>query len=310
MCFAFRRIRLLTFAARIARRCPVATSSRAMPSPPAKLAAKRIALAAAMLLLAGSAANARDLRVCADPNNLPFSNDRGEGFENRLAELIARDLNARLTYVWQAQRRGFLRETLKAGRCDLVPGIMAEVEMLRTTVPYYRSTYAFVTRAGETEIASLDDPALRRLRVGVQLIGDDGSNTPPAHSLSRRGIVDNVRGYMIYGDYAEPNPPARIIEAVALGEIDVAIAWGPLAGYFAPRQKTPLVLTPVTPQADGPRLPMVFDIALGVRKEDAPFRDELNGLINRHRAEIDTLLASYGVPRLDAVSVQQAGRLP
>jgi mxaJ protein len=263
-----------------------------------------------LAFLLQASANARELRVCADPNNLPFSNSRGEGFENKLAELIAHDLGAGLTYVWQAQRRGFIRETLKAGRCDLVPGIMAGLEVLRTTAPYYRSSYVFVTRTGEQRIASFDDPVLRTLRVGVQLIGDDGSNTPPAHALSKRGIIQNVRGYMIYGDYAEANPPARIVEAVAAGEIDVAIVWGPLAGHFAPRQKVALTLTLVAPQTDGPRLPMVFDIAMGVRREDGDFRDELNGVLNRRRAEIDALLASYGVPRLDHPAVQQAGRLP
>jgi mxaJ protein len=263
-----------------------------------------------MCALSSAHANARDLRVCADPSNLPFSNERGEGFENKLAELIAADLGARLTYVWQAQRRGFIRETLKAERCDLIAGTMFGMEMLRTTAPYYRSTYVFVTRAGDQRIASLDDPALRTLRVGVQLIGDDGSNTPPAHALTRRGIIGNVRGYMVYGDYAEANPPARIVEAVARGEIDVAIAWGPLAGYFAPRQKTALSLTPVTPQIDGARLPMVFDISMGVRREERDFRDELNGVLNRHRAAIDALLARYGVPRLDAPEPRQAGRLP
>jgi mxaJ protein len=246
-----------------------------------------------------SNADARELRVCADPNNLPFSNERGEGFENKLAELIAKDLGAELTYVWQAQRRGFIRETLKAGRCDLVPGTMAGMEMLRTTIPYYRSSYVFVTRTSEPRIPSLDAPALRSLRVGVQLVGDDGMNTPPAHALARRGIIGNVRGFMVQGDYAQPNPPARIVEAVAAAEIDVAIVWGPLAGYFAPRQTVGLSVTPVIPVVDGPRLPMAFDIAIGVRREDRAFRNELNEVIRSHRAEIDALLAAYGVPRLD-----------
>jgi mxaJ protein len=266
-------------------------------------------LVAAVFVLA-QRAEARELRVCADPNNLPFSNKRGEGFENKLAVLIAQDLNAKLSYVWQAQRRGFIRETINAGRCDLVPGIISGMEMLRTTAPYYRSTYVFVTRQGEPQIASLDDPALRRLRIGVQLIGDDGSNTPPAHALTHRGIVHNVRGYMLYGDYAEPNPPAKIIEAVASGEIDVAIAWGPLAGYFAPRQNVALTIAPVMPQADGPRRPMVFDIALGVRKEDKWFRDELNRVLNHRRTEIDSLLRAYNVPRIAAVGAPTIARAP
>jgi mxaJ protein len=269
----------------------------------------RILAVVAVTLLAAGAGQARELRVCADPNNLPFSNERGEGFENKLAELIAGELQAKLTYLWRAQRRGFLRETIKAGLCDMVPGIMAGMETLRTTTPYYRSTYVFVRRTGEAQIASLDDPALLNLRIGVQLIGDDGSNTPPAHALSKRGIIGNVRGYMIYGDYAEPNPPARIIEAVASGQIDVAIAWGPMAGYFATREPVPLAITPVSPEADGPRLPMVFDIAVGVDRENRALRDEINAVLNRRRADVDALLASYGVPRVDTPR-QQAGTTP
>jgi mxaJ protein len=252
----------------------------------------------ALLICAGTA-DAREFRVCADPNNLPFSNAQGEGFENKIVEIVARELDATVTYTWWAQRRGFIRNTLKAGLCDVVPGTVAGMEMMRTTRPYYRSTYVFVTRADASAIASFDDPALRMLKVGVQLVGDDGWNTPPAHSLSRRGIVDNVRGYTLYGDYRQPSPPSRIVRAVAEGEIDAAVVWGPLAGYFAPRQPVALRIEPVMPQADGPRLPMVFDISMGVRKEDTALRQEIDSAIARRRADIDAVLAGFGVPRLD-----------
>src|SRR4051794_16790009 len=194
---------------------------------------------------AGAGASARELRVCADPNNLPFSNQRGEGFENEIVDIVARELNATVSYVWWAQRRGFIRNTLKAGLCDLVPGTPANLEMLRTTTPYYRSSYVFVTRKDGPDIASFNDPRLRDLRIGVQLIGDDGANSPPVQALGRRGIVGHLIGYPVYGDYSVPNPPARIVEAVARGDIDVAVVWGPLAGYFAARQAVPLELTPV-----------------------------------------------------------------
>ena len=135
------------------------------------------------------------VRVCSDPNNLPFSNGGGEGFENRLADLIARDAGTRVVYTWWAQRRGFLRNTLNAGLCDLVIGYPSGGETVKTTTPYYRSTYVFVTRRSRhLTIRSFDDPMLRRLKVGVQLVGDDGANTPPAHSLSRRGVIANVVG--------------------------------------------------------------------------------------------------------------------
>jgi mxaJ protein len=262
-----------------------------------------------MLMAAGPpvrspAAAPRLLRVCADPNNLPFSNARGEGFENRLAELVARDLGARVQYTWWAQRRGYIRNTLKAGRCDVLMGVPTGLGPVLLTRPYYRSTYAFVTRRSLPRIASLDDPRLHQLRVGVQLIGDDFANTPPAAALTHRGIVRNVRGYTVYGDYREASPPSRIVRAVSDGEIDVAIVWGPLAGYFARRSPVPLRVVPVTPEIDVPYLPFVFDIGMGVRREDAALRDTLDGVIRRRRREIDRLLADYGVPRADTPAVE------
>ncbi len=239
------------------------------------------------------------LRVCADPNNLPFSNNRGEGFENKIAEMAASDLGWRLEYTWWAQRRGFFRNTLKAGSCDVVIGVPSGFEMALTTIPYYRSSYVFLYRQGQLRIDSLDDPQLRALKLGVQMIGDDFSNTPPAHALSRRNIIQNVKGYTVYGDYAEQNPPARIVDAVARKEIDVAIVWGPLAGYFARRQRVPLKLEFVSPQIDQPFLPFVYDISMGVRRDDQELKDQLEKVIQKHRGDIDRLLNEYGVPRVD-----------
>lgn len=263
--------------------------------------------ALALALLAAPVANARELRVCADPNNLPFSNKAGEGFENRIAAIVAKDLGATLTTTWWAQRRGFLRNTLNAGLCDVVPGLPVGTEAARPTTPLYRSGYAFVQRQDAEPISSLDDPRLKTLRVGVQMVGDDGYNTPPAHALSRRGIVANVRGYPVYGDYREANPPARIVEAVASGEIDTAIVWGPLAGYAAARQTPPLRVTLVNPPFDGARLPLAYDIAFAVRRDDdgGAFAREIGGALRRHRPEIDAILAEYGVPRLDTQAVAE-----
>jgi mxaJ protein len=250
-------------------------------------------------LLSGTGAEARELRVCADPNNLPFSNRSEEGFENRIVGIVANELRAEVRYTWWPQRRGFIRSTLAAGLCDLVPGVPFGFELVRTTQPYYRSTYVFLTRPDGPEVTSLDDPVLHEVLVGVQLAGDDGANTPPAHALARRGIVRNIRGYHLYGDYAEPHPPARIVAALARREIDVAVAWGPMAGYFADRDG--LRVTPVTPRADGPRLPMVFDIAMGVRREDETLRREVAAALRRRKPEIDAVLAAYHVLRLDGV---------
>ena len=245
------------------------------------------------------AAPARTLRVCADPNNLPFSNERREGLENRLAELVAADLGARVEYTWWAQRRGFIRNTLAADLCDVVMGIPGSFELALATRPYYRSTYVFVYRRNAgIALRSFDDPALRSLRIGVQMVGDDYSNTPPAHALANRGIIDNVRGYMVYGDYRDESPAARIIEAVAAGEIDVAVTWGPLAGYFASRQAVPLEIAPVAPQIDLPFLPFVFDIALGVKHGNDSLRAELDDVLVRRREDIGRLLDEFAVPRV------------
>ena len=237
------------------------------------------------------------LRVCADPNNLPFSNSARAGFENAIAELVGRELRRPVQYEWWAQRRGFVRNTLNAGTCDLVVGTAAGMEMLATTRPYYRSTYVFVSRRDRhLAIRSFDDPALRRLKVGVQLIGDDAANTPPAHALANRGIIRNVTGFTVYGDYRQPNPPARIIDAVANGTVDVAVVWGPLAGYFAKRSRVALDIVPVSPRVDLPYLPMVFDIAMGVRRADTTLRARLDEVIVRRRPAIDSILKSFGVP--------------
>jgi quinoprotein dehydrogenase-associated probable ABC transporter substrate-binding protein len=239
------------------------------------------------------------LRVCADPNNLPFSNERGEGFENKLAEMLAADLHERLEYTWWAQRRGFFRNTLKAGVCDVVLGVPSSFELAATTAPYYRSTYVFVYRKDRgLHVRSFDDAVLHDVKVGVQLVGDDGADTPPVHALSARGVINNVRGYTLYGDYKEPNPPARIVEAVAKGEVDVAVAWGPLAGYFAPRQRVPLEVVPVSPQFDLPFLPFVYDISMGVRRGDEDLRQQLEGFLERRHDEIERILDEYGVPRV------------
>ena len=260
-------------------------------------------LAPSILLLAATphTPKPKNLRVCADPNNLPYSNSAHQGFEDKLAQLVARDLGQKVDYYYWAQRRGFIRNTLNAGKCDVIMGTAAGLEMVLTTKPYYRSTYTFVSKSSAPDIHSLDDPRLHTVKVGVQLIGDDFNNTPPAAGLTRRGIVRNVHGYTVYGDYREANPPSRIVRAVANGEVDVALVWGPLAGYFAKHSAVPLRVTPISPSADGP-VPYTFAIAMGVRKRDKAFRDTLDQVIVRRRAEIDRLLAEYGVPRVDATT--------
>ena len=256
---------------------------------------KTIVLACALLIMSSCReTRAAALRVCADPDNLPYSNDHRVGFENRIAQLVADEMEARVEYVWWPQRRGFLRNTLNAERCDVVIGLPAAVDMALTTRPYYRSSYAFVSRADRhLDVEAFDDERLRELRIGVQLIGDDGANSPPAHALSRRGIVKNVVGFPVYDD------PARIVHAVAEGTIDIAVVWGPLAGYAGSREPVPIAVVPVKPQFDPPALPLAFDISMAVRPGDSALRQQLDSIIERRGADLANILAEYHVPRVD-----------
>ena len=236
-------------------------------------------------------------RVCSDPQNMPFSNDRLEGFENRIAALLAKDFGATPSYIWWGQRRGFIRNTMNAtleeGRCDVVIGVPAEYDLVRTTKPYYRSTYVFVyPKSKGWTIASLDDPRLKTLRVGVHLLGDDYTNPPPVHELSKRGVVDNVVGFNTF--YSETNPPSAIIDAVAAGSIDVAIVWGPVAGYYAKRQRIPLQLTPI-PSRKGD-LPFTFAISMGVKKDNKALYARVEQILEKRKHEITQILMDYGVP--------------
>ena len=254
-------------------------------------------IAEAILLGSCSLVQQRKLTACADPNNLPFSNRAGEGFENKLAQMIASDLHARLDYVWWAQRRGYVRNTLNELSCDFWPGIGSNVEMVATSRPYYRSTYVFVTRQRDKLAGlTLDDPRLKHLKVGVQMVGNDQTNTPPAHALASRGIIANVRGYMLYGDYRKPNPPSEIVQAVQRGEVDVALVWGPLAGYFAARSPVALRLEPVTPWFADMEWPMQFDISVGVQKDNQQLLKQIDQVLTRRSGEIRKVLAAYHVP--------------
>lgn len=252
-------------------------------------------------------ADSRALRVCADGNNLPYSNDAQEGFENVLAGLLAEELGRDLEYTWWPQRRGFIRHTLDAGRCDMVMGVPADYERTATTSPYYRSGYVAVTRAADKlDIEHLEDPRLRELRIGIHVVGDDYSNPPPAQILAAQGIRDNVKGYSIYGDYSQPDPTRSLIDAVASGEIDVAFAWGPIAGYFARQQEPPLDITPV--QSASSSLPLAFDMAIGVRHEDKELRQALDRALRSRRQAVRDLLGRYHIPVLDPSSSHDGGQ--
>jgi mxaJ protein len=234
------------------------------------------------------------LRVCSDPNNLPFSNERGEGFENRIAELLARETGSTLQYTWWSQRRSFVKFTLNAGRCDVLIGYPAGSERVATTKPYYTSTYVIVSRPEvKPAVTSLYDPRLAKLRIGAHAAREDF--TPPVHTLAKRGIV-NVRAYSLYGAYGEPNPPARLLDALGKNEIDVALVWGPFAGYFAPHEPVKLDVQPVTPPHDG-AVPFTFGISVAVRKGDTARLDELQRALTAKQKEIDAILRDFHVPQ-------------
>lgn len=262
------------------------------------IAFRSAALLLALAIGSSCADSRRVIRVCADPNNLPFSNDRLEGFENRIAALVGDALGARIEYVWWAQRRGFIRNTLQQGLCEVVMGVPAGLERTPTTAPYYRSSYVFVTRRGSHAPATFDDPYLAGATIGVHLIGDDFANSPPAHALSARGLIHNVRGYSVFGDYRQPNPPAALIAAVADGGVDVAVAWGPLAGYFAKSSRVPLQLTRVQPDAEPP-FPFVFEMSMGVARSNEHLRTELDRVITSRGRELTRILRDFGVPLVE-----------
>lgn len=249
-------------------------------------------LVAVVVVLAAAPAGAdgKSLRVCADPAGLPFSNEKREGFENQIANLIATEMGASVDYTWWAQRRGFFRNTLNAKKCDVVIGVPRGIDMARTTKPYYRSTFAFVTRKDRDlkDLRSIDDPRLETLTIGVPLAGDDGANPAPVHALARRGIV-NLRGFPLYAEIGRTVPAAA--EAVTNGELDVAILWGPVAGSVASK----LVVTPIAEDSDD-GLPFAFDIAMGVRREDKELAAQLDGILTKKKDAVDNVLRRAGVP--------------
>ena len=260
-----------------------------------------VAVALALLAHAAQAEDAAPLRVCADPDNLPYSQRDGSGFENRIARLVAQDMHRPLAYFWQEQRRGFVRKTLGAGECDVLIGVPAGFDKVLRTRPYYRSTYVAVSRAGEPPFAGFAPDQVRGRRFGVQLIGNDLAASPPGHALAEHGATANVTGFLVYGD----GPAARrMIDAVAGKAIDVALVWGPQAGYFVRHASVPLAVVPVAAPAGLPA-PFDYAIAMGVRKGDTALRDQLDAVLARRRAEIDAILADYAVPRVDMAAARE-----
>lgn len=251
----------------------------------------------ALLLCAASAlAQAGALRVCADPDNLPFSHQDGSGFENRIAELVAADLGVALQYAWLPDRRGFVRKTLGAELCDLIIGVPVDFERTLNTRPYYRSSYVVVEHpeAGAA-LRDFTDERLRSWRIGVQVIGDDMAASPPAHALITAGAVRNVVGFPLVGE----GPSAlRMVQALAVRELDAAFIWGPQAGYFVNRTSVPLRLRVLASPDESDVQRFTFAISMGVRRGDDELRKRLDELLDRRRLDIERILEAYGVPLL------------
>lgn len=233
------------------------------------------------------------LRVCSDPGNMPFSNTKEEGFENKIADLLAAKLGVPVRYTWFPQATGFLRNTLRARRCDLVIGIVSGAEMVQTSNPYYRSAYVMVTRrADKIDADRLDDPKLQTLRIGLI------AGTPPANIVARNGLMSHVRPYDLMVDTRYDSPSQRMIEDLANRQIDVALLWGPLGGYFASKHGEELVVTPLLKEERSVR--MDYHIAVGVRPDETKWRHQINTLLRENRDAITAILREYHVPMLDA----------
>ena len=238
-------------------------------------------------------AQAPTLRVCGDPDNLPFSNERLEGFENRIAAVVAAELGATPAYAWWPHQRGLVRNTIDAGTCDVIFGIPEGLDFVLWTRPYYRSSYVMAYRSDRGyDLRSLDAPELQRLRIGVHI------NTPPEESLARRGLLDNISTYSLFFDpRGDRDRPRKLLDDLVAGAVDVAVAWGPLAGYAATTSDAPLELVPLE---DEPGVPLSFDISMGVAKGNDELKGRLETAIDRRQTEIIAILEEYGVPLVPA----------
>jgi quinoprotein dehydrogenase-associated probable ABC transporter substrate-binding protein len=233
------------------------------------------------------------MRVCADPNNLPFSNEKGEGFENRLAEIFAAKLDKKLAYTFYPQATGFVRMTLGSHRCDVIMGYPQGDDLVQSTNPYYRTAYAFLAKAGSPldGVDTLGDPRLKGKRVGIV------AGTPPATYLAANGLIANAKSYPLVIDTRFNSSAVAMTNDLAAGEIDAGILWGPMAGYYAARTNPPMHLTLLLKEHGGPRL--AYRITMGVRPSDQNWKRQLNRLIAENQPAIDKLLLAFGVPLLD-----------
>src|ERR1700761_4683719 len=233
------------------------------------------------------------LRVCADPRNLPFSNEKGEGFENKLAELFAEKLQKKLDYMYFPQATGFVRVTLGAHRCDVIMGFPQGDDLVQGTNPYYRTAYALISKpgAGLDDVTTLEDPKLKGKHIGII------AGTPPATNMALAGLMANAKPYPLMIDNRVDSSAEAMVNDLAKGDIDAGVLWGPMAGYYAKKADPPLHVTPLIKETSGPQL--VYRIGMGVRAADQNWKRLLNRLIQDNQPEINKILLDYGVPLLD-----------
>lgn len=250
-------------------------------------------VAAAEGLSLGEFVDPTTLRVCADPADLPFSNDKGAGFENKIATLLAEKLGVPVAYTWFPQTVGFVRMTLRANRCDLIMGVVAADELVQNTNPYYRSAYVVAYRTADKDrYDSIDNPLMQMARIGVV------AGTPPADILARKGLFAQVTPYQLLVDTRVDQPARKMIEDLAAGRIDAALIWGPIAGYWAAQQQVPISLTPI-PSDPRSGLRMDFRISMGMRPGEPEWKHKINDLIRELQPQIQAILLDYHVPLLD-----------
>jgi quinoprotein dehydrogenase-associated probable ABC transporter substrate-binding protein len=236
-------------------------------------------------------------RACGDPRNLPFSNEKGEGFENKLAELLAAKLGKKLSYAYYPQATGFVRMTLGSFRCDVIMGFPQGDDQAQLTIPYYRTTYALITKQGSglEDVATIGDPRLKDKRIGIV------ARTPPSTVMAMDGLLARAKSYPLFVDTRADSSAQAMLDDLARGDIDCGILWGPMAGYYAARANPPLVVVPLVKETMG--APMTFRIGMAVRPSDQEWKRTLNRLIKENQAEINKLLISYNIPILDEANV-------
>lgn len=248
----------------------------------------------------------KELRVCGDPNNLPFSNEKLEGIENKIADVIAKDLGTTVAYTWWPHQRGLVKRVLNTGRCDVMLGIPKGYDPVLWTKPYYRTGYVLAYRKDRgLKVRSLDDPQLKKLKIGVQV------NTPPHDALGQRGIVgDNVVGYQLMFDsnFHAEDYPGKLVEDLIAGQVDVALVWGPIAGYFVKKKAASIELVVLEDRPDSGNQ-FAFDISMGVRKSDKELKGKLEDALARRHDEIRHILEDFGVPLLPTAE-EKAGDKP